>query len=234
MRNWPLHDDRLNLTLHYMHSGALYLRNHMGLQMLTLPAFARDLDGLGLSKETPTDRRPDIAVFGTSFHDDMQLGGPCGRASKKECECAAEAMGDPASKSFPHNLTWPQRLERYRYHAAQAVRLLTGVQAAGTRVVHLSLFPRMSGVEEYLRAAADDVLFAELKRAGFFAAGGRYIDQWPIHASYFELGRAHRAEWGPSTLHYAQLSNRDQMMTNDLPYAADPAAQQLVHARGRG
>jgi hypothetical protein len=216
MRNWSLHDDRLNLTLHYMHSGALYLRDHMGLQTLTHPAFARELDRLGLLKTAPTNRRPDIAVFGTSFHDDMQLGGPCGRASRKECECAAQPMGDPASKSFPHNLTWSQRVERYRYHAAQAVRLLTGVQAAGTRVAYLSLFPRSSGVEEYLRAAADDVLFAQLKTAGFFAAGGLYMDQWPIYASYFDLGRAHRAEWGLSTLHYAQLSNRGHMMTNDL------------------
>jgi hypothetical protein len=219
IRNWTLHDARLNLTLHYMHSGALYLRDHMGMQTLTHPAFAHELHRLSLSKATPADRRPDIAVFGTSFHDDMQLGGPCGHAAKKDCEGAAQPMGDPASKSFPQNLTWPQRVERYRYHAAKAVRLITGVQAVGTRVVYLSLFPQSSDVDEYLRAVADDLLFAELKTAGFFAAGGRYMDQWPIYASYFELGRAHRAEWGPSTLHYAQLSNRGHMMTNDLTLA---------------
>jgi hypothetical protein len=216
-RNWTLHDSRLNLTLHFLHSGALFLRDHMGLQTLTHPAFAPDLDRLGLSPASPADRRPDIAVFGTVFHDDTELGGLCGdRPKQQECECAAQPMGDPTSKHFPNNLTWPERLQRYRWHAAGAAKLLTGLQAAGTRVVHLSLFPRSAGVEEFIRAAADDILYTELKTAGFLAAGGRYIDQWPIHAGYFELRRANKAEWGPSSLHYSQLSNQGHMMTQDL------------------
>lgn len=218
-RNWTFHDSRLNLTVQFVHSGALFLRDHMGIQTLTHPAFAPELDRLGLSAGAPAQRRPHMAVFGTTFHDDVQLGGPCADASKNSCGCAAEPAGDPSSKHFPQNLTWPQRMQRYRYHAAGAARLVTGLQAAGTRVVHVSLFPRYAGVDEFIRAAADEMLFSELKAAGFFSAGGRYMDQWPIYTGYFELSREHRADFGPSSLHYSQLSVRDRMMTNDLSLA---------------
>ena len=56
------------------------------------------------------------------------------------------------------------------------------------------------------------------QRVGFFGAGGRLVDQWPLYASYFGLvgSRPARATFGPSSLHYSATSFSDRFVLPDL------------------
>ena len=219
-RNWTFQDVRLNLTVSFVHGGALFLRDHMGLQTLTHPAFEPELERLGLAASTPAHLRPDLAVFGTSFHDDTQLGGACGEQSRRECSCTSQPAGNAVDAHWPGNLSWAERFQRYQYHARRAAQLIARVQASGTRVTHMSLFPRIASRvrQDYLRAVADGAVLAELRAVDFFQSGGRYIDQWPIYKAYFDVAQQGRANFGPSSLHNSQLSIRDNMLTADLSF----------------
>ena len=74
-RNMTLFDARINLTVSIVHAGGLFLTDHMGVQTLSHPLFERELHRLGVHRDTPAARRADFALFGTTFHDDTQLGG---------------------------------------------------------------------------------------------------------------------------------------------------------------
>ena len=57
---------------------------------------------------------------------------------------------------------------------------------------------------------ADDVALRSLREAGFFTAGGRMIDMWPLYASYFQLAARKRASFGWSSIHVSPLILRTQ------------------------
>ena len=54
--------------------------------------------------------------------------------------------------------------------------------------------------------------------SGFFGAGGRLVDQWPLCASYFGLvgSRPGRATFGPCSLHHSATSFSDRFVLPDL------------------
>ena len=88
---------------------------------------------------------------------------------------------------------------------------LTTLQRAGVQVVWFSLFARdkdTHGGPDVVRSVADHVVLKQLRAAGFFGAGGRLVDQWPLYASYFGLvgsrpgaprSHAERATFGTRT-----------------------------------
>ena len=94
---------------------------------------------------------------------------------------------------------------------------LTTLQRAGVQVVWFSLFARdktTHGGPDVVRSMADHVVHKQLRTAGFFGAGGRLVDQWPLYASYFGLvgSRPARATFGPSSLHYSATSFADRFV----------------------
>ena len=98
---------------------------------------------------------------------------------------------------------------------------LTTLQRAGVQVVWFSLFARdkdTHGGPDVVRSVADHVVLKQLRAAGFFGAGGRLVDQWPLYASYFGLvgSRPARATFGPSSLHYSATSFSDRFVLPDL------------------
>ena len=92
---------------------------------------------------------------------------------------------------------------------------LTTLQRAGVQVVWFSLFARdkwTHGGPDAVRSMADHVVHKQLRAAGFFDAGGRLVDQYPLYASYFGLVGRHRAAFGPSSLHYSATSFADRFV----------------------
>ena len=88
-------------------------------------------------------------------------------------------------------------------------------------MVWFSLFARdkdTHGGPDVVRSVADHVVLKHLRAAGFFGAGGRLVDQWPLYASYFGLvgSRPARATFGPSSLHYSASSFSDRFVLPDL------------------
>ena len=94
------------------------------------------------------------------------------------------------------NTSWSEKLARYSSDAAAVASNLTTLQRAGVQVVWFSLFARdknTHGGPDVVRSVADHVVMKQLRAAGFFGAGGRLVDQWPLYASYFGL-------WWPAGL----------------------------------
>ena len=56
----------------------------------------------------------------------------------------------------------------------------------------------------------------QLRASGFFDAGGRLVDQYPLYAAYFGLVGSNRATFGPSSLHYSATSFADRFVLPDL------------------
>ena len=86
-------------------------------------------------------------------------------------------------------------------------------------MVWFSLFARDKGTHggsDAVRSMADHVVHKQLRAAGFFDAGGRLVDQYPLYASYFGLVGRHRAAFGPSSLHYSATSFADRVVLPDL------------------
>ena len=78
-------------------------------------------------------------------------------------------------------------------------------------VLWFTLFARsksVNGGPDLLRAVAEDVVHRELRSAGFFDAGGRLVDQWPLYGSYFRLVDKRVASFGPSSLHCFHSATR--------------------------
>ena len=111
--------------------------------------------------------------------------------------------------------------------AAAVASNLTTLQRAGVQVVWFSLFARdkdTHGGPDVVRSVADHVVLKQLRAAGFFGAGGRLVDQWPLYASYFGLAgsRPARATFGHSSsglhssLHYSATSHSDRLVVPDL------------------
>lgn len=73
---------------------------------------------LGVHRDTPAALRADFALFSTSFHDDMQLGGDCdgapgapARGGRDQCQCTSVVVGSPGdggAPGYPANLTFSQ------------------------------------------------------------------------------------------------------------------------------
>ena len=119
------------------------------------------------------------------------------------------------------NTSWSEKLARYTSDAAAVASNLTTLQRAGVQVVWFSLFARdktTHGGPDVVRSMADHVVHKQLRIAGFFGAGGRLVDQWPLYASYFGLvdSRPARATFGPSSLHYSASSFADRFVLPDL------------------
>lgn len=72
------------------------------------------------------------------------------------------------------------------------------------------------GGPDVVRAMADHVVHKQLRVSGFFDAGGRLVDQWPLYASYLGLVGSKRAMFGPSSLHYSATSHGDRFVLPDL------------------
>ena len=91
--------------------------------------------------------------------------------------------------------SWNEKLNQYERSAAQVAQNLTALQQAGVRVVWLTLFPRAGthGGPDPLRGVADHAVQRQLRASGFFDAGGRVMDQYPLYSSYFGLLAERRA-----------------------------------------
>jgi hypothetical protein len=221
-RNVSYADASLGFTLNFTFSGAASINdNHEGMRTLVNPAFEPEMRRLGVYPGVPRAQAPSALIIGTTFHDDygLSLSHTCGVLPPKpnrsdtfaptvhvpRCECGEERFETQVS-----------RLERV---AAQVAEKLTAIQREGTAVIWTSLFPRAKHTvlgHDPLRALADAIVHAALSGAGFFAAGGQFIDFWPMAISYFELHKLGVAAFGPSSLHYAPFMFKDQHVQPDF------------------
>ena len=201
-RNATFHDATLNTTITILHSGGLNLSDHGGTRTVLDPKFAPELLRLGVHPSAQSDgRRADVLFAGTTFHDDTSLGETC---STTGCAC---------------NRSWAELEAAHKHDKRRYARYLTAVQRRGTQVVYMSMFPRCKdhcGAPDFLRAFADDVAHHELHAAGFYEAGGRFVDQWPLAAAYWDVKQRGKSQYGPSSLHYATTSIGDRYVLPDF------------------
>jgi len=154
-------------------------------------------------------------VFSSTFHDDFVLGNHWDDCNATLCACRE---------------SWAEQASRFAGSVRAAATLIVAVASAGSQVAYLSLFPRakeLHGAADVLRAHADDTMHNELRRAGFYARGGRFVDVWPLAASYFELTKGSRYAAGPSSLHYSPISVGDRFVEPDF---VAMRLQLLLHA----
>ncbi|KAL1523346.1 hypothetical protein AB1Y20_018291 [Prymnesium parvum] len=212
-RNLTFTDATRQLTIHYVHTGGVNLTDHMGVRTLVHPHFEPELRRLGMHAESSTEERPDLVVFGATFHDDMRLGGGCNAS----CQC---------------DESWPQREGAFAADADAAAKLISSVAARGSAVAFVSLFPRakdIKGGPDIIRAYADATIYEALRRNSYFAHGGRFVDVWPVAAAYFEgtTSTPHQYAPGPSSLHYSPISVGDRFVEPDF---VEMKLQLLLHA----
>lgn len=151
-------------------------------------AFQAELHRHGLNAAAAPDALPEAVLFGHSWHDYSRLRTPCGRG----CDCATR-----------DNSTWGGVLRAYALRCGRVAAWLSALARRGVTVVQLSLFPRfvpsnLRGAPpmDVMAAAADHLLHSALRREGFFEAGGRAIDQWPLYAAYQHVQARGKADYG--------------------------------------
>ena len=202
-RNATFHDATLNTTLTILHAGGLNLSDHGGTRTVLDPKFAPELHRLGVHPSAQSGgRRADVLFAGTTFHDDTSLGERT--CSTTGCAC---------------NRSWAELEVAHKHDKRRYARYLTAIQRRGTQVVYMSIFPRCKdhcGAPDFLRAFADDVAHHELHAAGFYEAGGRFVDQWPLAAAYWDVKQRGKSQYGPSSLHYATTSVGDRYVLPDF------------------
>ena len=198
-----LTDHRLNLTIKFStatHFNWTSGESTAGLRYWQGAYFRQELTELGVHPMT-RPRGVDAVFASTTFHDDIHLVNDC---SPTGCQC---------------NTSWSEKVARYASDAAAVATNMTTLQRAGVQVVWFSLFARdksTHGGPDVVRSVADHVVHQQLRIAGFFGAGGRLVDQWPLYAAYFGLVGSKRAMFGPSSLHYSATSFADRFVLPDL------------------
>ena len=196
-RNVTFRDTSINLSLSFRygaHTDLAGIRGGIDTVVSPEPKFQAELLSLGLHENSSRDKRPDVFVFGNTWHDYNKFISKC-TGARGSCECRP-TEGAASSR-------WPDLVARYAGRCDLVARWLVGVQRAGTQVVVLSLYPRVvphnlkgRSPIDLMAATADHVLHSALRAAGFFAAGGRALDQWPVYAAYEGVQARGHAEYG--------------------------------------
>ena len=198
-----LTDHRLNLTIKYLAATQFnwsFGESTAGLRYWQSAGFRTGLEELGVHPMA-RPRGVDAVFASTTFHDDTHLVTDCAPVG---CQC---------------NTSWGEKLARFERDAAAVAANMTTLQRAGVQVVWFSLFARdknTHGGPDVVRSMADHVVHRQLRIAGFFGAGGRLVDQYPLYAAYFQLVGSTRAMLGPSSLHYSATSFADRFVLPDL------------------
>ena len=198
-----LTDHRLNLTIKFRQATHFNWSNSSSarLRFWQSTAFRQELEELGVHP-VAHPRGVDAVFASTTFHDDAHLVTAC---TSKGCQC---------------NISWSEKLARYASDAAAVASNLTTLQRAGVQVVWFSLFARdknTHGGPDVVRGVVDHAVHTQLRASGFFDAGGRLVDQWPLYASYFGLVRSrHAAAFSTSSVHYSASSHGDRFVLPDL------------------
>jgi hypothetical protein len=196
-RNTTFRDASINFSLSFRwgaHTDLAGIRGGIDTVVSPTPAFQAELLRHGLHKNASRDTRPHVLVFGNTWHDYGRFMSTC-TGARGSCECAP-AEGVASTR-------WPDLVARYKERCHRVARWLVGVQRAGTQVVVLSLYPRLvpSNLKgrppiDLMAATADMTLHTSLHASGFFAAGGRALDQWPVYAAYQGAQARGHAEYG--------------------------------------
>ena len=172
-RNWTFYDNLTQVTVQFLHSGGPNMTDHVGISTLTDPAFEADLRRLGVHRDSRASERPDVAVFSTTFHDDLRFSGGMDCSLGNNCSCDQSSY--PTEKSW----SWAHAYDGYVNASRRAAELIATVASSGVRTVYLTLFPRdkeRHGKADVLRAVLEATMHAELQRSGYFKKRGRFVD----------------------------------------------------------